>query len=129
MWQGIRIVDAFIFSVISLSLILVATVKLTLETASPSGSSHIAHQRCIERNAGNDQFYARPRSSATHCSLWASQVVLIPKKDGSLRFCISYWRLNSTTRKNVYPLPLVDDLIGALAGVKYFSSLDIASGY
>lgn len=62
-------------------------------------------------------------------SPWASPVVLVPKKDGSLRFCIDYRRLNAVTRKDVYPLPRVDDILVALAEARYFTSLDLASGY
>ena len=62
-------------------------------------------------------------------SAWASPVVLITKKDGTPRFCIDYRRLNDVTVKDAYPLPRVDDCIDALSGSKYFSSLDLNSGY
>ena len=55
-------------------------------------------------------------------SPWASPVVLVPKKDGTCRFCIDY-------RKDVYPLPRIDDILDTLGGTKYFSSLDLAAGY
>ena len=56
-------------------------------------------------------------------SPWASPVVLVPKKDGTLRFCIDYRRLNAVTRKDVYPLPRVDDIFDALGEVKFRLSL------
>ena len=62
-------------------------------------------------------------------SPWASPVVLVPKKDGSLCFCVDYRRLNSVTRKDVYPIPRVDDIFDTLGEAKYFSTLDLASGY
>ena len=62
-------------------------------------------------------------------SPWASPVVLVPKKDGSQRFCIDYRHLNSLTRRDVYPLQRIDDILDTLGEAKYFSSLDLASGY
>ena len=62
-------------------------------------------------------------------SPWASPVVLVPKKDGSTRFCVDFRRVNVVTRKNAYPISRVDDSLDTLAGAKYFSTLDLISGY
>ena len=59
-------------------------------------------------------------------SPWASPIVLVPKKDGSTRFCVDYHCLNAITRKDVYPLPRIDDILGQS---KYFSTLDLSAGY
>ena len=62
-------------------------------------------------------------------SPWSSLVVLVIKKDGSIRFCVDYRVLNSLTVKDVYPFPRVDECLDALSGCKWFSSMDLNSGF
>ena len=59
----------------------------------------------------------------------SSNVFLVRKKDGSLRFCIDFRKLNSRTVRDAYNLPRVNDIIDTLIGSKYFSKLDLRSGY
>ena len=63
------------------------------------------------------------------CSEWASNVVMVRKRDGTLRFCVDYWQLNGRTRKDSYPLPRIDVCLDALAGAEWFSTFDLWSGY
>ena len=55
--------------------------------------------------------------------------MFVSKKDGSLRMCIDYRSLNEVTIKNKYPLPRINDLFDQLQGAKYFSKIDLRSGY
>lgn len=63
------------------------------------------------------------------CSPWASPVVLVRKKDRSHWFCVNYNQLNSVTKPDRYPLPMIDDLLDQLAQTKYINTLDLTSGY
>ncbi|KAL0185385.1 hypothetical protein M9458_021082, partial [Cirrhinus mrigala] len=63
------------------------------------------------------------------CSPYASPIVLVKKKDGSLRMCVDYRQLNSKTRKDAFPLPRIEETLDALTGARWFSTLDLASGY
>ena len=58
-----------------------------------------------------------------------SPIIIVLEKDGTWRMCIDYRALNKITLKNQYPLTRIDDLLYQLQHVKYFSMLDIKSGY
>ena len=62
-------------------------------------------------------------------SPWASTVVLVQKKDGSLRFCINLRKLKNQTIKDAYWLPCIDETLDSLQGSQWFSSFDLESGY
>ena len=62
-------------------------------------------------------------------SEWASPVVLVRKKDGGVRWCIDYRRLNAVTEKDAYPLPKIDECLDTLSGATLFSTLDLQAGY
>ncbi|KAM3873593.1 retrovirus-related Pol polyprotein from transposon 412 [Diretmus argenteus] len=62
-------------------------------------------------------------------SPYASPIVLVRKKDGSLRMCVDYRLLNSKTRKDAFPLPRIEESLDALSGARWFTTLDLASGY
>ena len=58
-----------------------------------------------------------------------SPMVLMRKKDGGMRFCVDFHKLNSVTKLDEFPLPRLDDTLDLLPGATYFTTLDLASGY
>ena len=62
-------------------------------------------------------------------SPWASAVVLVQKKDGSLRFCIDLRKLNAHMIKDAYSLPGITENLNCLNGSQWFTSLDLKAGY
>ena len=62
-------------------------------------------------------------------SPFSSNVVIVRKKDGTIRFCIDYRKLNQRTVTDAHAIPRIDDTLHLLAGAKYFSTLDLKSGY
>ncbi|GBG88232.1 hypothetical protein CBR_g46799 [Chara braunii] len=68
--------------------------------------------------------WIRPSSSP-----FGAPVLFVPKKEGELRMCIDYRGLNAITVKNAKPLPRIDDLLDRVQGCKYFSTIDLKSGY
>ena len=71
-----------------------------------------------------EQGFIRPSASP-----WGSPFLFVDKKDGTKRMCVDYRTLNSMTIKNRYPLPRIDDLLDRLQKAKFFSKIDLRSGY
>lgn len=63
------------------------------------------------------------------CSEWCSPIVLVPKKDGSLRFCIDFRYLNAVSNFDPYPMPRIDDLLERVGRAQYITTLDLSKGY
>ena len=107
-----------------------------VEHAIDTGSSRPVHQSPRPLSPGErdkvkaiiadliDKKVIRPSQSP-----WASPIVMVPKKDGSVRLCIDFRRVNTVTVKDAFPLPRVEDLLEATRGKKWYTTLDAASGY
>jgi len=58
-------------------------------------------------------------------SPWSSPIVIVRKKDGRLRFCIDFRRVNDVTERDVYPLPQINATLDKLRGARYLTTLDL----
>ena len=66
---------------------------------------------------------------ATGPSDWVSPMVVVPKKNGSVRICVDYTKLNQSVKRERYLLPTADELFANVRGARYFSTLDASSGF
>lgn len=62
-------------------------------------------------------------------SPWSSPIVLVNKKENSIRFCIDFRKLNEITTKDIHSIPRIESTLDALSGSKYYSTIDLKSGY
>ena len=60
---------------------------------------------------------------------WAAPILFVRKHDGGLRFCVDYRKLNAITRKDRYPLPLIEETLARIAKAKYFTKIDIRQAF
>ena len=62
-------------------------------------------------------------------SPWCNAIVLVRKKDGTLQFCIDFRKLNARTKKDSFPLPRMQETMESMVGARFFSSMDLKSGF
>ena len=96
------------------------TSRARVRSLSPTVRDQIRKEVVAQRDAG----VIEPSSSP-----YASTVLLVPKPDGTVRFCIDYRALNRVTKRDGYLMPRVDDSLSALKGAQYFSSLDLTAAF
>ena len=82
-----------------------------------------------EQEQGQVQEMLRDGVVRPSTSPWASPVVMVKKKDNTMRFCVDFHKVNDATIKDGHPLPRIDDTLESLHGARYFSTLDLKSGY
>ena len=85
-----------------------------------------AHREFVQKELKEMEGHGIIRPSSSE---WAAPIVLVEKKDKSLRLCVDYRRLYSVSQTDAYPMARVDDLIDSLGKAKYISTLDLSRGY
>ena len=62
-------------------------------------------------------------------SSWSAPIVVVPKGDGDKRMCVDYRAVNAISRTYIWPMPRIDDILTKLGKAKFFTTLDLRSGY
>lgn len=62
-------------------------------------------------------------------SRWSSPYVMVPKQDGTTRFCANYKKVNSLSKFDAYPMPLIEEILGRLGPSEYITKIDLSKGY
>ena len=85
------------------------------------------HKRAIVDKAIDEMLEAKVIRRSQ--SSWSSPIVIVKKKDNTLRFCTDFRRVNAITKPMSYPLPVIDDILALLGTAKFMTSLDLKSGF
>ena len=106
-------------------------LKHTIETDGPPLRQPYRRQNPAVRREEMAQVQQMLSNGVIHPSNspWASPVVMVKKKDGTLPFCVDFRQLNAATVKDAHPIPRIDDLLDALHGARWFSTLDLKNVY
>ena len=105
--------------------------KIELTEANTLGFSHL-NKHSLEELVAMREYLASNLAKGfieRSKSPFASPVLFARKGDGSLRFCVDYRKLNALTKKNRYPLPLIDETLARLSRAKIFTKLDIGEDF
>lgn len=121
-----------VFAISDLELGRTSTVEMEIDTGDNSPIKLRPYRtplqsREIVEKAVNDMLASKVIERGH--SEWSCPVVLVTKKDGSVRFCCDYRKLNAVTKSTTYPLPNIDDILSTMTGANYFTTLDCRSGY
>ena len=106
-------------------------VEHEIHTTGPPIRLPFRRQNSVVRDIEQQQVKEMLRDEVIRPSTspWTSPVVMVKKKDGSMRFCVDFRKMNDATIKDAHPLPRIDDTLESLHGAQYFTTLDLKSGY
>ena len=106
-------------------------VEHEIHTTGPPIWLPFQRQNPIVRDIEQQQVKEMLRDEVIRPSIspWASPEVMVKKKDGSMRFCVDFRKMNDATIKDAHTLPRIDNTLESLHGAQYFTTLDLKSGY
>ena len=128
-----RLLDEYkdVFSRESQPISSTSLVEHEIHTTGPAIRLPFRRQNPVIRDIEQQQVKEMLRDKVIRPSTspWASPVVMVKKKDGTMRFCVDFRKMNDATIKDAHPLPRIDDTLESLHGAQYFTTLNLKSGY